>query len=99
MSMGSNVQMTVYVYADHAYDLVTRRSITGILVMLINTQITCVSKHQKTAETSTYGSDLVAPRIAKEVIIEIRFMLRSLSVHLEGPTLMLGGDISVVLNA
>jgi hypothetical protein len=30
------VRMTVYVDADHAHDLVTRRSITGILVLLNN---------------------------------------------------------------
>jgi hypothetical protein len=34
---GPRVRMTVYVDTDHAHDLVTRRSITGILVMLNNT--------------------------------------------------------------
>jgi hypothetical protein len=33
------VRMTVYVDADHAHDPVTRRTITGILVMLNNTPI------------------------------------------------------------
>jgi hypothetical protein len=37
MSKGSKVRMTVYVDADHAHDLVTRRSSTGILMMLNNT--------------------------------------------------------------
>jgi hypothetical protein len=46
--------------ADHAYDLVTRRSITVILMMLNNTPIRWVSKRQKTVETSTYGSELLA---------------------------------------
>jgi hypothetical protein len=56
------VRMTVYVDADHAdaHDLVTRRSITGILVMQNNTPIRWVSKRQKTVDTSTYGSELVA---------------------------------------
>jgi hypothetical protein len=36
---GPRVRMTVYVDADHIYDLVTRRSITGILVMLNYTPI------------------------------------------------------------
>jgi hypothetical protein len=36
---GPRVRMTIYVDADHAHDLVTRRSITGILVMLNNTHI------------------------------------------------------------
>jgi hypothetical protein len=60
------VRMTVYVNADDAHDLVTRRLITGILVMLNNTSIRWVSKRQKTVETSTYGSELVAARIATE---------------------------------
>jgi hypothetical protein len=45
------VRMTVYVDADHAHDLVTRRSIPGILVMLNNTPIRWISKCQKTVET------------------------------------------------
>jgi hypothetical protein len=36
---GPRVRMTVYVDADHAHDLVTRRSITGILLILNNTPI------------------------------------------------------------
>jgi hypothetical protein len=84
--------------ADHAHDLVTRRSITGIFMMLNNTPIRCMPKHQKTVETSTYGSGLVASRIATELILEVRFMLRSLGVDLDSPTLMLGDNMSVVLN-
>jgi hypothetical protein len=61
------VRMTVYVDADHAHDLVTRRSITRILVMLNNTPIRWISKRQKTVETST-GSELVASRIATNLI-------------------------------
>jgi hypothetical protein len=49
-------------------------------------------------ETSSYGLELVAFRIATELILEVRFMLRSLGVDLDGPTLMLGDNMSVVLN-
>jgi hypothetical protein len=63
---GQRARMTVFVDADHAHDLVTRRSITGILVMLNNTPIRWISNHQKTVETSTYGSGLVASRVATE---------------------------------
>jgi hypothetical protein len=83
---------------DHAHDLVTRRSITGILFMLNNIPIRWISKRQKTVEISTYGSELVAPRIATELIIEIRYMLRSLGVTLDGTALILGDNMSVVLN-
>jgi hypothetical protein len=69
---GPRVRMTVYVDADHAHDLVTRISITEILVMLNKTPIRWISKRQKTVETSTYGSELVASRVATELILEIR---------------------------
>jgi hypothetical protein len=69
---GPRVRMTVYVDSDHAHDLVTRRSITGILVMLNNTPIRWISKRQKIVEISTYDSELVASRVATELILEIR---------------------------
>jgi hypothetical protein len=69
---GTRVRMNVYVDADHAHDLVTRKSITGILVMLNNTPIRWVSKRLKTVKTSTYGSELVASGIESELILEIR---------------------------
>jgi hypothetical protein len=55
VSRGPKGWMTVYVDADHAYDLVTRRFITGILMILNNTPIRWVTKHQKTVETSRLG--------------------------------------------
>jgi hypothetical protein len=67
--------MTVYMDSDHNQDLDTRRFITGIFVILNNTPVRWVSKCQKTVETSTYESELLASRIATEQIIEIRYML------------------------
>jgi hypothetical protein len=40
---GPRVRMTVYVDADYENDLVTRRSITGILVILNKTPIRWIS--------------------------------------------------------
>jgi hypothetical protein len=61
----------VYVDADHASDKVTRRLVTGIIVFLNNTPIRTFSKRQKTVETSTYGAEMVAARIALDIILEI----------------------------
>ena len=97
-SKGPKVRMTDFVYADHTHDLVTRRSITGILVMLNNTPVRWLSKRQTNVETSTYGTELVASRIAAELILEIRFILRSLGAILDGATSMLGNNMSMVLN-
>jgi hypothetical protein len=77
------IRMSVYVDADHAHDLVARRSITGILVMLNNTPFRWVSKRQKTVETSTSGSELVDSRIAKEIVLEVKYVLRLFGVELD----------------
>jgi hypothetical protein len=57
-----------------------------------------VSKRQKIVETSTYDSELVASRISTELILEIRYMLRSLGVSVDGSELVLSDNMSVVLN-
>jgi hypothetical protein len=59
-------RMIVYVDAGHEHDLVTRRSITGILVMQNNTPTRWISKRQMTVETS---------RVASELIVEVMYML------------------------
>jgi hypothetical protein len=66
--------------------------------MLNNTPFRWISKSQKTVETSTYGSDLVVSRISMELILEIRYMFRSLRMALDGPALMLVDNMSVFLN-
>ena len=58
--------------ADHARDKLTRRSVTGIIILLNNTPISWYSKRQKTVELSTYGSELVASRLAVEQLIVLR---------------------------
>ena len=95
---GKKVTLTCYVDADHARDTVTRRSVTGILLLLNNTPITWITKRQKTVETSTYGSELVATRIAVDLIIEQRYKLRMLGVDVEESSMMVGDNMAVVLN-
>jgi hypothetical protein len=80
---GMEARLTVYVDADHARNKVSRRSVTGIIMLLNNTPLVWISKRQKTVETSTYGSELVAARIAIDLIIEMRYKLRLLGVRLE----------------
>jgi len=72
---GKPARTSVYVDADHAHDTVTRRSVTGALYFLNSMPIKWQSKRQKTVETSTYGSELVAGRVAVEGVMEIRYKL------------------------
>ena len=96
--MGRAARLTVYIGADRAHDQVTIRSITGIIVFLNNTPIRWYSKRQKTAESSMYGLELVAARIATKLIMELRYTLRILVVLLDRSALMLGDNMSVILS-
>lgn len=65
---GKEVQLNCFVDADHAGNLVTRRSQTGVLIFLNRAPILWFSKRQNTVETSTFGSEFVAMRIATELL-------------------------------
>ena len=95
---GKLCTITCFVDADHARDKLTRRSVTGILVFLNNTPISWYSKCQKTVESSTYGSELVASRIAVEKIMALRYFISMLGCNLEESSLLVGDNMAVVLN-
>ena len=67
---GSVVRITVFKDADRAHDILTRRSVIGIILMINNTPVKWISKRQKTVETSTYGLELVAAKQAVELILK-----------------------------
>ena len=95
---GKRVKLTCYKDADHAHDVVTRRSVSGILMFANGMPVHWVSKRQKTVETSSYGSELVCARMAVELIMEYRYRLRMLGVPIEGPAVLFGDNNSVILN-
>jgi len=95
---GNTARLTCYVDADHARDQVTRRSVTGIVMLFNNTPLCWVSKRQKTVETSTYGSELVAARIAVELLIEWCYKMRMVGLDLEDQSWLVGDNMSVVIN-
>ena len=57
---GVGVSTRAYVDADHAGDLITRRSRTGFLIYIMNAPIYWLSKKQTSVETSSFGSEFVA---------------------------------------
>jgi hypothetical protein len=96
---GNPMQMTVFVDANHAGNLITRRSHTGILIYCNQAPIIWYSKAQKTVETSTFGSEFVALRIAVELVEALRYKLRMMGVPLDGPANLFGDNNSVITNA
>ncbi|KAI2489367.1 Reverse transcriptase (RNA-dependent DNA polymerase) [Fragilaria crotonensis] len=97
--LGNPVTIHVFVDTNHAGNVVTRRSHTGILIFIQNSPILWVSKRQNTVETSTFGSEFVAMRHARDVIIALRYKLRMFGVPLEGPAQVYCDNQGVVKNA
>lgn len=95
---GNPVHLTMFCDASHATDLVTRRSTTGILFFLNGAPIKWYSKRQNTIESSTFGSEFVALKIAVEMNDGLRYKLRMFGIPLDGPTNGFCDNESVVRN-
>jgi hypothetical protein len=96
---GKSVILSCFVDANHAGDKITRRSHSGIIIFVNRAPIIWYSKQQNTVETSTFGSEFVATRIAVELIESIRYKLRMFGVPIEGPTNVYCDNDAVVNNA
>ena len=94
--LGKPITLTTYVDANLYHDMITGRSVTGILHLINGTPFDWYSKKQSTVETATYGSEFTAARIAIDQIIEHRTMLRYLGVPIVEKTYMFGDNKSVV---
>ena len=94
--LGHSVILTHYVDANLYHDILTGRSVTGILHLINQTPIDFFTKKQATVETATYGSEFLAARTCVEQVIDIRTTLRYLGVPIEGPSYMFGDNQSVV---
>ncbi len=95
---GKSVQINMFCDAAHATDLITRRSTTGIIFFLNGTPINWYSKRQNTIESSTFGSEFVALKIAAEMNDALRYKLRMFGIPIDGPTNGFCDNQSVVTN-
>ena len=82
--------MTLY------HDLLTGKSVTGILHLLNQTPIDWYCKKQATVETATYGAEFVAARTCVEQIVDLRTTLRYMGVPVAHKSYMFGDNESVV---
>ena len=90
--------MRVFVDSDHAGDQVTRRSRTGFLVYLNNALIYWTSKKQTTVETSSFGSEFMAMKHAREYMRSLRHKLRAMGVPVVECAYIYGDNKSVLVN-
>ena len=93
------VYVGCYVDADNAGNMLTRRSHTWIIIFVNNSPIIWYSKRQNIVESSRFGSEFIALRIATEMIEELMYNLRMLGVPIDGPDDVFCDNGSVVTNA
>ena len=96
--LGKSVCISCFVDANDAGNVITRRSHTGILIYVQNAPIMWLSKRQNTVESSSFGSEFVALRIAKEMLVALRYKLRMFGVPIEGPCNVFCDNNGVVKN-
>ena len=95
---GQGFRMKAYVDADHAGDVITRRSRTGFLVYLNMAPIHWISKKQNSVETSSFGSEFMAMKHCTEYIRGLRYKLRMMGIPCTEPTFIYGDNQSVLCN-
>ena len=96
---GRPVMMTCFVDADHAGCQLTRRSHTGVILYINRAPIIWYSKRQNTVESSTFGSEFIAMKIAVELIEGLRYKLRMMGVPVEDPCNVFCDNEAVVKNS
>jgi hypothetical protein len=97
-ALGESVQINMFCDASHATDLITRRSTTGIIFFLNGTPINWYSRRQNTIESSTFGLEFVALKIAAEMNDALRYKLCMFGIPINGPTNSFCDNKSVVTN-
>ena len=83
--LGNMVRITAFMDSDHAGNRVTRRSHSGIFIFVNNALITTYSKKPNTVEAATFGAEMVAMRIARDLTVALRIKLKMFGVPIDGP--------------
>ena len=94
--LGNAATLTHYVDANLMHDLLSGRSVNGMLHFANQTIIDWHCKKQGSVETATYGSEFVAAKNCTEQIQDLRHTLRYLGVPIRGKSHMFGDNESVV---
>jgi len=93
------LDINIFSDSDHAHDLVTGRSITGLLAFVGSTPVYWKSKRQTSVHTSTFGAEFTALKDATELAVTLRYHLRAMGVEISKPTNIYVDNKSVVINA
>jgi hypothetical protein len=96
---GTPVKVSLFSDADHAGNLLTRRSHTGLMIFLNNALVDWYSKGQATVESSTFRSETIALRTGIDKLQALRYKLYMMGVPMDGPCDVFCNNQSVCLTA
>ena len=88
--------LSTYKDANLYHDMMSGKSVSGVLHFINKTPIEWFSKKQATVETATYGSEFASAKTAVQQITGLRVTLRYLGVPVHGGTFLFGDNESVV---
>ena len=94
---GKSVIISCFVDANHAGNVITQRSHTGIIIYVQNAPIIWFSKRQNTVEASSFGSEFVALCTAKDMLVALRYKLQMFGLSIDGPANVFCDNNGVVL--
>jgi hypothetical protein len=86
-----------YVDAAHATDLVTRRSITGLMFMFCGGSIAYKSNIQSTVSTISTETEFIAAVHAAKIATYLRSVLMELGYPQDGPTTLYEDNAAAIL--
>lgn len=95
---GNPVDITMFIDAAFARDLVTHCSHTGIIIFINNAPIYWFSKQQTTVEASTFDSDFVALQIAIKMNDALQYKLQMMGMSINNTSNVMCDNNLVVCN-
>lgn len=93
------LDINIFVDADHCHDKTTGRSITGYLGLIGSTPSVWGAKRQSSVQSSTFGAEFTALKKAVEEAVSLRYHLRSMGIMVSRPTPIWVDNMGVVMNA
>ena len=96
---GIPVWVSLFCDADHAGNLLTRRSHTGLFIFINNYLIDWYSKEQATVESITFGRETIIMRTGIDKVQALQYKLYMMVILMDSPAYVFCDNQLVVLTA
>ena len=99
MPLIDEMESSIIVDSDHSNDLVTRKSVGGLLLFIRSTPVGWLLRRQSLAQTATFGSEFIALKCSIEEAIAYWYYLRSFGMKVTKPTAVHEDNLSALNNS